>query len=73
WLVAEASDGSFWGTGFLMRRTASQPGHLNLTTSDKILSGSNLSFALHFGQIIFFLAAIFCRAVFYFFSLLFIE
>jgi hypothetical protein len=50
-LPADAEDDvSFWGLGFLMLKTDAQPGHLNLTTSEVILSGSNLSFALHFGQ-----------------------
>jgi hypothetical protein len=48
--AAADDDISFWGLGFLMLKTDAQPGHLNLTTSDVILSGSNLSFALHFGQ-----------------------
>jgi hypothetical protein len=56
------------GSGFLIRRTDVQAGHLNLTTLDRILSGSNLSFVLQFGQTIFLFVDI-VRSIFFIFSI----
>jgi hypothetical protein len=55
WIMGAEEDVPFGVPGFLMDSTDEQPGHLNFATSDVILSGSNLSFALHFGQTTFIL------------------